>query len=105
MYWSLPSGRSRLSRSSAYLRLRASLSITVIDEQSTQDLTARSSGPPSSGATAIGHDALPADREGTEDGMADEELAPIGERVLFENEHVRVWENVVEPGEESPIHR
>jgi beta-alanine degradation protein BauB len=37
--------------------------------------------------------------------MADGSLAPIGERVLFENEHVRVWENVVEPGEESPVHR
>lgn len=29
----------------------------------------------------------------------------IGTRVLFENEHVRVWENVLEPGEESPVHR
>jgi hypothetical protein len=37
--------------------------------------------------------------------MTDDSLAPIGERVLFENEHVRVWENVVEPGEESPLHR
>lgn len=35
--------------------------------------------------------------------MADE-LAPIGE-LLFENEHVRIWENVVEPGEESEVHR
>ena len=37
--------------------------------------------------------------------MADDSLAPIGARVLFENEHVRVWENVLEPGEESPVHR
>lgn len=31
--------------------------------------------------------------------------AGIGERVLFENEHVRVWENVIEAGQESPVHR
>jgi hypothetical protein len=37
-------------------------------------------------------------------GMSDDSLAPIGE-LLFENEHVRVWENVVEPGEESLVHR
>jgi hypothetical protein len=37
--------------------------------------------------------------------MTDDSLAAIGERLLFENEHVRVWENVIEPGEESPIHR
>ena len=36
--------------------------------------------------------------------MTDDSLAPIGD-LLFENEHVRVWENVVEPGEESPVHR
>jgi hypothetical protein len=36
--------------------------------------------------------------------MTDDSLAPIGD-MLFENEHVRVWENVVEPGEESPVHR
>ena len=35
----------------------------------------------------------------------DEVSAAIGNRVLFENEHVRVWENVIEPGEESPVHR
>ena len=28
--------------------------------------------------------------------MTDDSSAPIGERLLFENEHVRVWENVVE---------
>jgi hypothetical protein len=32
-------------------------------------------------------------------------MSQIGDRVLFENEHVRVWENVIEPGEESPVHR
>ena len=37
--------------------------------------------------------------------MADDSLAPIGETLLFENEHVRVWENVIEPGKESPVHR
>jgi hypothetical protein len=37
--------------------------------------------------------------------MTDDALASIGERLLFENEHVRVWENVIEPGEESPLHR
>ena len=36
--------------------------------------------------------------------MTDDSLAPIGD-LLFENEHVRVWENVLEPGEESPLHR
>jgi hypothetical protein len=39
------------------------------------------------------------------DEMSESSLAPIGERMLFENEHVRVWENVIEPGEESPVHR
>ena len=37
--------------------------------------------------------------------MSEDSLAPIGERLLFEDEHVRVWENTVEPGEESPLHR
>jgi hypothetical protein len=36
--------------------------------------------------------------------MTDEPLAPIGE-LLFENEHVRVWDNSLEPGEESTVHR
>jgi hypothetical protein len=30
--------------------------------------------------------------------MTEDPLAPIGERVLFENEHVRVWENVGRTG-------
>jgi len=36
--------------------------------------------------------------------MTDESLAPIG-NLLFENAHVRVWENVIEPGDESELHR
>ena len=32
------------------------------------------------------------------------ELGPIGDRVLFEDEHIRVWEMVLEPGERSPLH-
>jgi len=37
--------------------------------------------------------------------MGDEAPPEIGDRILFENDRVRVWENVVEPGEESPLHR
>lgn len=37
--------------------------------------------------------------------MTDDSLGTIGDRVLFENEHVRVWENVVEAGDETPVHR
>ena len=37
--------------------------------------------------------------------MADDALGEISERVLFENGHVHVWENVLEPGNESPLHR
>lgn len=32
------------------------------------------------------------------------ELGPIGDRVLFEDEQIRVWEMVLEPGESSPLH-
>ena len=32
-------------------------------------------------------------------------LGPIGDRVLFEDERIRVWEMVLEPGERSPVHR
>jgi hypothetical protein len=42
---------------------------------------------------------------GGEREMTEEALSPIGERMLFENEHVRVWENIIDPGEESPVHR
>lgn len=32
------------------------------------------------------------------------ELGPIGDRVLFEDEHIRIWEMVLEPGQRSPLH-
>ncbi len=32
------------------------------------------------------------------------DLGPIGDRVLFEDERIRVWEMVLEPGERSPMH-
>src|SRR5262245_59013209 len=35
----------------------------------------------------------------------DLELGPIGSRVIFENDRVRVWELSVEPGESSGLHR
>lgn len=31
-------------------------------------------------------------------------LGPIGDRVLFEDERIRVWEMVLEPGQRSPMH-
>ena len=34
----------------------------------------------------------------------DNELGPIGDRVLFEDEQIRVWEMVLEPGQRSPAH-
>ena len=37
--------------------------------------------------------------------VTDDSMGAVGNRVLFENEHVRVWENLLEPGEESPVHR
>jgi quercetin dioxygenase-like cupin family protein len=33
------------------------------------------------------------------------ELGPIGDRVMYENEHVRVWDFVVEPGKSKGWHR
>lgn len=30
--------------------------------------------------------------------------APIGQRLLLENDRVRVWEDVVAPGTEQPVH-
>jgi hypothetical protein len=30
--------------------------------------------------------------------MADDTMGAVGDRVLFETQHVRVWENVLEPG-------
>jgi mannose-6-phosphate isomerase-like protein (cupin superfamily) len=37
--------------------------------------------------------------------MATEELGDVATRVLFDNERVRVWEMVLEPGERSAKHR
>ncbi|MCC6176927.1 MAG: hypothetical protein IT305_16580 [Chloroflexi bacterium] len=34
----------------------------------------------------------------------DEQLSPVGSKVLFEDDHVRVWEAEVMPGESLPIH-
>ena len=33
------------------------------------------------------------------------ELGPIGDRVLFENEHIRVWSITLDPGGKQPWHR
>ncbi len=33
------------------------------------------------------------------------QLGPVGQKVVFENEHVRVWEIALEPGESQPLHR
>jgi hypothetical protein len=32
-------------------------------------------------------------------------LGPIADRVVFENERVRVWELRMEPGHQGPVHR
>jgi quercetin dioxygenase-like cupin family protein len=32
-------------------------------------------------------------------------LGPIGNRVIFENDHVRVWELAVDPGKNKGVHR
>ena len=37
--------------------------------------------------------------------LVPEELGDVASRVLFENDHVRVWEMVLEPGERSDWHR
>ena len=36
--------------------------------------------------------------------MPDRELGAVGSYVLFENDHVRVWQNNLEPGESSDWH-
>lgn len=36
--------------------------------------------------------------------MPDRELGAVGSYVLFENGHVRVWQNDLEPGESSDWH-
>ena len=35
---------------------------------------------------------------------ANPEIGPIGDRVLYEDEHVRIWEMILEPGQRSPLH-
>jgi len=37
--------------------------------------------------------------------MTDRQLGPIGTKVLFENDRVRIWRLRLEPGEESAVHR
>ena len=32
-------------------------------------------------------------------------LGPIADRVLFENDRVRIWELRMQPGEQGPVHR
>jgi hypothetical protein len=34
----------------------------------------------------------------------DEQYGPVGSRILFENDLVRVWEISLEPGEHLPLH-
>lgn len=31
-------------------------------------------------------------------------MNPIGQRLVLDNEHVRVWLDIVAPGEEQPVH-
>jgi quercetin dioxygenase-like cupin family protein len=37
--------------------------------------------------------------------MSETGLGPVGQRVIFENDLVRVWEIVLQPGETQPLHR
>lgn len=39
------------------------------------------------------------------DGQGDRVLGDIGSRVVFEDEHVRVWQLRLPPGEDSATHR
>lgn len=32
------------------------------------------------------------------------ELGPIGDRVLYEDDEIRIWEMVLEPNQRSPLH-
>lgn len=36
--------------------------------------------------------------------QSEAQLGPVAQRVLFENDRVRVWEIVLEPGEELAVH-
>jgi hypothetical protein len=42
---------------------------------------------------------------GVADGRDERVLGDIGTRVVFENEHVRVWQLRLAPGEDSATHR
>jgi beta-alanine degradation protein BauB len=42
---------------------------------------------------------------GVADGRGERVLGDVGTRVVFENEHVRVWQLRLAPGEDSPTHR
>jgi len=35
---------------------------------------------------------------------SDQEVGPVAQRMIFENDAVRVWEIVLEPGEELAVH-
>lgn len=37
--------------------------------------------------------------------LGDEELGDVATRVLFENDRVKVWEMLLEPGDASDLHR
>ena len=37
-------------------------------------------------------------------GEKNRKLGPMGDRVVFENDRVRIWELVIPPGEDSNIH-
>ncbi|MHB8463422.1 MAG: cupin domain-containing protein [Acidimicrobiales bacterium] len=37
--------------------------------------------------------------------MPDRELGPIGSKVVFENDRVRIWQLRLKPGEASAVHR
>jgi hypothetical protein len=39
------------------------------------------------------------------DDQANRVLGPVGTRIVFENDHVRVWQLQLAPGEDSPTHR
>lgn len=36
---------------------------------------------------------------------ADEEIGDVGSRIIFEDDRVRMWELILEPGEASDLHR
>ena len=42
--------------------------------------------------------------DSTSNDSGDEPLGDVATQVLFENEHVKVWEMVLEPGDSSALH-